>query len=344
MKRVLSAVLLSLTLLVPAVALGHEVYVLPEEAIQAGMLAESPNPFSAIQGNELQFLFWGFVAFVIVSTIFFATIFHVFERSTAPFFNYIKRFAHPLVRIGVAACLLSFGYHGAIFGPEFPLSELFGAYEPIAKSFLGLAGILVLVGMFVRPVALALLALWGFVALTHGIHALGYTNYLGAFALLFILGGGMLSIDHHLRFGAAHMFSHIGKSLTPYALPFLRITFGFGVVFAAIYAKYLHSALALDVVIRYNLTDYFKFDPLFVVLGALIVETIAGLMILFGVAIRWTGLFLLFWLTLSQFYFQEAVWPHLILFFLGLALFCHGYDKYSLEGKFFRKNNREPVL
>ena len=83
---------------------------------------------------------------------------------------------------------------------------------------------------------------------------------------------------------------------------------------------------------------------MFIVLGALIIEFLAGLMLVLGVAIRWTGLFLLFWLTLSLLYFQEAVWPHIILFGLGIAIFCHGYDSFSLEGLWLKKRGREPLL
>jgi hypothetical protein len=43
-------------------------------------------------------------------------------------------------------------------------------------------------------------------------------------------------------------------------------------------------------------------------------------------------------------YFQELIWPHGILFGLAIALFLHGYDRYSLEGFFLKKGKREPVF
>jgi len=124
----------------------------------------------------------------------------------------------------------------------------------------------------------------------------------------------------------------------------MRILFGFGIIYASLYAKFLYSLLALEVVIRYDLTRYFPFDPLFVVLGALIIEFLAGALFMIGIAVRWSSIFLLFWLSLSLVYFQEDVWPHAILFGLSIVVFLHGYDRFSLEGRFLKRRGREPVL
>ena len=94
----------------------------------------------------------------------------------------------------------------------------------------------------------------------------------------------------------------------------------------------------------YNLTQYFPFDPLFIVLGAGIIEFLAGVFIIVGFEIRHTVLFLLFWLTLSLLFFQESVWPHLVLVGVLVALFMRGYDRYTVEGRFWGTGGREPVL
>ncbi len=88
----------------------------------------------------------------------------------------------------------------------------------------------------------------------------------------------------------------------------------------------------------------FHFEPLFIVLGACIVELLIGAFFIFGIEIRHTVLFFLFWLFLSLLYFGEAVWPHLVLVGVLLSLFCHGYDKLSLEGYYFKRDKREPVF
>lgn len=341
-KKILS--LFGVLVLTPLTAFAHEMYVLPPSVIAASLAANSPNPFSAYFGNEYQFYFWAFVSFVVVSTIFFATIFRLFEQSTASFFRYIKRFALAFVRLGVGACLIFFSYNDALFGPEYPFGELvgYGFFHELMVVITFALGVAVLAGLFTRYVALALIALWFYTAAVVGITVFDYTDFLGAFVLLYILGGGMWSLDHLL--GIRSPKHAIQGRLQHLAFPIMRMALGFGAMFAAVYAKYIHAQLALEVVVRYDLTNYFPFDPIFVVLGALIIEFIAGAMLFFGIAIRWTGVFFIFWLTLSQLYFTEAVWPHLILFTLGLALFCHGYDRYSVEGWFFKNRKTEPVL
>ncbi len=156
---------------------------------------------------------------------------------------------------------------------------------------------------------------------------LGYANYLGELILFVILGGQWF------------------PKLEKYAFLILRICFGASLIFASFYAKFIHSNLALQTVNDYHLTDYFHFPPLFLVLGAFCVEALIGLCLALGLEIRFMTLLFTFFLTLSILFFGESVWPHLILFGVNIALFCHGYDKYTLESKFFqRRRYGEPVL
>lgn len=332
-------------LIVPAIASAHEVYVLDSDPIEKALSVASPNPFTAYIGNEHQFFFWGFVSFVVVSTILCASVFRLFERRLDPIFFFLKRFAHVLVRFTIAASLISFGMYSALFGPELPFEQLFGDASGLAQVGLMALGVFILLGLYVRTTAAILLALYVYAYTVFGWYIFTYTDHLGAFLLLLLLGSGPWSLDRRVNGGrmpaTLRMFFH---HLSPYAFPIMRILFGFGIMFASIYAKFIHSQLALDVVNQYHLTNYFPFDPLFVVLGALIIEFLAGLMMFLGIEIRWTGLFLIFWLTLSLIYFQEAVWPHIVLFGLGLAIFCHGYDRYSLEGLILKRRGYEPVL
>jgi hypothetical protein len=49
-------------------------------------------------------------------------------------------------------------------------------------------------------------------------------------------------------------------------------------------------------------------------------------------------------LTLSILFFGEAVWPHIILFGVNVALFAHGYDQYKLGKLLQGERIGEPVL
>lgn len=345
LREVLAYIAGLAALFLPSLASAHEVYILNSDAIRAALAADSPNPFAAYAGNEYQFFFWGLVSFVTMTTVLAATAFHLFERQAGPFFAYIKRFAHPVARLTVGVCLIGFALSGHIFGTELALTDLFATFSGVMQVLFLLAGAALIAGFYTRYIALLLIGVYAYAVFVFGSYVFTYTDHLGAYILLFSLGSGAWSLDH--AFGAGSLSPHFAKlarRLVPYAFPILRICFGFGIMFAAVYGKFIHSELGLQTVLQYHLTDYFHFEPLFIVLGALIIEFLAGAMIFLGIAIRWTGLFLIFWLTLSQLYFHETWWVHIILFGIGIAIFCHGYDRYSLEGRFFKRHGSEPIL
>ena len=174
-------------------------------------------------------------------------------------------------------------------------------------------------------------------------YMLTYLNYLGEIMLSLILGGGIWSIDSWK--GRTKALKLLGLEWEKYSFLILRVCFGSAIFFASFYAKFLHSNLALDTVTDYHLTDYFHFTPLFLVLGAFIVEALLGICFAVGFEIRFAALFFTFFLTLSLLFFGEVVWPHIVLFGVNIALFMHGYDRYTLERFLFQRKRRgEPVL
>lgn len=345
MSRFITAVTsFAAALALPIFASAHEVYVLNLATIQRAMSVQSPNPFDAIVGNEKTFLFWGFVTFVVFSTALAASIFRPLERRLASSLYRLKKYALPVARIAIGLCFVAFAYSGNLYGSELFLSQGFGAAAPYVQIILGVLGIAATIGLATRLAGAGMLAVYAAACVVYGSYMLTYTDFLGAAFLITVLGGGLYSVDSMIGREPIRAISRIMAPLRPYAFAFTRICFGWGVLFASIYAKYLHSELAYQVVVQYDLTRFFPFDPLFVVLGALIIEFLAGAMVLLGIAVRWTLIFLTFWLTLSLMYFQELIWPHGILFGLAIALFLHGYDRYTLQGWFFKKRDYEPVL
>ncbi len=338
----LSGVLGLFSGLFPSVASAHEVYVLSPETIARDLASSSPNPLVMIAKEPRLFLFYGMVGIILVSTVFAMSITRILERTFNPILNSLKPWAAPIARITLGICLIASAYHKALFGPELPLSE-FGDLASLLQLALYLTGTLCLIGFWTRPAGVVALGIFLVGIARYNVYMLTYSNYLGEILFAIFLGGGRLSLDnllcHHKSF-----FHSITRRLEPYAFPTLRILFGISILYAPYYAKFVHSQLALDVVTNYHLTDFFHFEPLFVVLGALIVESLIGLFLIFGLEIRHTALFFLFWIFLSLLYFGEAVWPHLVLIGVLISLFCHGYDRFSLEGRYFKYHAREPVL
>jgi len=332
--------------LLPFLAHAHEVYVLSPMQVASDTLAAPFNMVQIALDNRYQFMFWGFIAFVVISTIFFVSIFRVFENWLDPFFARTKRYAPLICRITVGLGLLAGAYYQASYGPELPYSAAFGAFAPVMRILVVAVGVSLIAGLWVRAAAFIALSLFAYAAWRNGIYMLTYANYLGEFVVLFALSTHIPGA----RVSGKDIWARLTRALSPYEFAIVRIAFGISLLFAALYAKVLHNNLALQIATlplaghAHSIAYYFGFEPHFLVLGAAIIEVLIALFFILGIEIRWTCIFLEFWLALSLWWFGEAVWPHLILIGIPIALFLWGYDQYSLEGRYFKRGAREPVL
>lgn len=332
----------------PLLASAHEVYVLTPGEVASDTAAAPFNMIATAADNLGQFGFWAFIATLVIFIVFFVSISRRLEQGLAKPMARLHRYAAPIARITVGLSFLAAAYYQATYGPELPLSQNFGTLTPFITAVLAVVGLLIVFGIFVRTATLATLALFAVAVWKHGLYMLTYTNYLGEILVLLILGA------HHgvsrLSSRGRASFHRFAEKFAPYSFALLRVCFGISLLYASLYAKILHNNLALQVVSlplaghAHSIAYYFGFDPHFMVLGAAIVEIVIALFFIFGLEIRFTSLFLLFWLSLSLGYFGEVVWPHVILIGIPIAFICSGYDRYSLEGWLFKKGGREPVL
>ncbi len=324
---------------------AHEVYVLNSTTVTYDVNHPSPNPLSLIGQDQDDFWVAAMLGVFLVIGVFLISISRKTENALDPVLMKIKRYAPIIARLVLGLSLIAAAYYKALFGPEIPLTNLVGQYSWLLQIILYTIGILIVLGLFVRKSAFIALVIFIVAVVAYKTYMLTYINYLGEIILNMILGGGLWSLDHYRnKGGLAYNTSLIRKKIEPYAFAILRVLFGISAIYASWYAKLFHSELALDTVNQYHLTNYFHFAPLFIVLGALIIETLIGVFFILGIEIRFTALFFLFFLTLSLSFFGEVVWPHLILVGVNIVFIFHGYDQYSLEGRFFKKGRREPVL
>jgi uncharacterized membrane protein YphA (DoxX/SURF4 family) len=314
---------------IPSVVEGHEVYVLGPDQIQTGIATPPFSPIAVILGSLDQFAFWALAAIIVVVGVFFISISRCVEKALDPWLLKVKRYAPLAARVTGGLAFFMCAYHGALFGPELPLVAIFGAYAGAARVLLAVVGLLILAGVWVRAAAVIVAGLFVAGVTHYGWYMLTYTNYAGEIILLAI-GAGTL--------------------LTKYRFLILRVAFGISLLYASLFAKFFHNYLALQVAATplaghlHTLAQNFGFEPHFLVVGAGIVEVVIALFFILGIEIRFTSIFLEFWLALSLLYFGEVVWPHLILIGIPIAFLLYGYDQYSLEGRFFKKGRREPVL
>ena len=338
----------SAAVLAPLAVSAHEVYVLSPQEIKAAVSMPSPNPFSVIPEQEFQFLQWGVLVAGLILVVLALTVSPLFEKIFDPWLMKLKRYAPIIGRLTFGLALFASGYFHAFFGPELPMSGVMssGAAQ-ILSIALVVSGILLCLGFLTRIISFLMLCVFVYAVYQYHWYMLTYVNYLGEIILFLIIGGGLWSLDGAIPFLARIESSTHGIATVfeKYSFLILRILFGFAVFWASFYAKFLHSNLALDTINDYHLTNYFHFTPLFLVLGALLVEALLGACFFFGFEIRFAAVVFTIFLTMSILFFGEAVWPHIILFGVNFALFCHGYDKYTLEKALFqRKRAGEPVL
>lgn len=331
----------------PALALAHEVYVLTPDTTTRALATPHWSELAVIARNLGEFTFWAFIAGLIIFVVFFVSIIRPLERWLDPFLARLTPYAPAVSRITVGLAFLAAAHYGALFGPELPLSGTFAGYETSVEGALVVIGLMIVFGFYTRIAALAALAFFGAEIAAHGWYLLTYANYFGELVLLLILGAHKLAF-HHQGYDerrAPDWLLAWKRKFTPYAFLILRVGFGVSLLFASLYAKIFYNNLALSVAYAYPpLVRFFGFEPHFLVLGAALIEILIALFFILGVEIRFTSLFLLFWLSLSLWYFGEVVWPHIILIGIPVAFIFYGYDAYSLEGWYFKRGAREPVL
>ena len=338
---------------IPWVVSAHEVYVLSSSQINQALAMPSFNLWTEIVSHLSQFGFWAFIGILLVFGIFWISTMRFLERRLDPFFLKIRPYATFIARLTIGLSFLAAAFYQAIYGPELPLVANFGPYAGPITLLLVLIGLAISLGFYVRLAALVALLMYTALAYEHGLYMLTYVNYLGEIIVLLILGAHNFSLDR--LFSRAKMSSsnqitffawtkRLGAYLKPRSFAILRVLFGTALIYASVYAKILHNGLALLTVEQYHLDKLLGFEPHFLIMGGAIVEILIGLFFILGIEIRFTSLFLLFWLSLSLWFFGEVVWPHLILIGIPIAYVFYGYDDYSVEGYFFRNKKYEPVL
>lgn len=342
----------AVALCAPLIAFAHEVYVLSANQIAVDTAQPAFDMFAVMAADMQRFIFWAFIAGLTVFCIFWISIIRPIEALFDPFLMRLKKYAPAVARVTVGLGFIAGAYFGATFGPELPLTASYGPYAHTVSLILTVCGVLIMIGLWARAAAVVALALFGIAAYFHGWYMLTYANYLGEILVLLLIGSHRVSV-HSLTGWNERFHRHyhtLVDKVKHLAFPILRITFGISLIYASAYAKIIHNNLALQVASLplgghpYSLAHYFGFEPHFLVLGAAIVEMVIGLFFIFGIEIRFTSLFLLFWLSLSLWFFGETVWPHIILIGIPIAFIFHGYDRYSVEAMFFKKGRREPVF
>ena len=327
-------------LCLPFVASAHEVYVLDKATIKGDLARPALDLWHIALSNENIVFTYGLGIFLALIVVFGISISRTVESWCDPVLFRIKKYAGHMAQITFGSALIASAYYMDLFGTELSFDDIFGAYHHEASLALFVIGVMILAGIYTRVASLVAFVIFMYAAGEVGQYMVSYLTYFGEAVCIFVFGGGYSLIEYIPGFIDKRKLESIEHK--KYFV--LRIAFGISLLYAAFYAKFLHGTLALDTVLRYHLTDYFHFPPEVVVLGAFMVELTVAIFYLAGFEVRFTSLIFLGFLTASLIFFGESVWPHIILIGTGIAMLMHGYDEYTIEHPWYRKDKREPVL
>jgi len=241
----------------------------------------------------------------------------------------LKKFAPFIARITIGLAFIACGYNSALFGPELPFDALFGSFAFLAQGAFVVLGAAMIFGIFTRITGLIGLVFFAYGIYMYGFYMVTYLNYLAEFIVLILIGGHKFHVSDEkpIWWKIPQTLDYLANHYGEFAFLILRVGFGVGLIYAAVYAKILHNQLALAVVNNFNLVEVFGLTPEFIVFGAASVEILLGIFFILGIEVRFNAVVIIIFLTLSLLYFGESVWPHIILIGIPMAFFCYGYDK-----------------
>lgn len=322
----------------PKVVLAHEVYVLTHEQYQAGLADTTAHLIRAATTPSN----WLCMFAIAVGVIFVLGVSLWFWRSHlgAMTDRFLKRGAPGglvFMRLMLAAVFFYSALTHAFLGPE--ISTRGVPWHVALQFFMYLVSVCFLFGVFTELAALVALFIFILMIPSASPFINSYIYYIGELAALLIFGSRILSVDKRL-FGLKR-WTHKWRD---YETLIVRVFFGLGLLYAALYVKVMHAAVTLQVVNEYHLTRFhalFPHDPLLVVLGAAVVESTIAIFLIIGFQVRLTVLVMLFYLTLSLLFFGEVVWPHLVLYGISIYLLCKGAGKWSVDNYVLKRFSKQ---
>ncbi len=326
--------LLEARIFAPLRLFGHELYVLSSSAAKHDEANHSVNPWDALNNSHDLMLFL-VCALAIGGVLVLAAYLKrtAFFQKVGATLNKATVIAPDIIRVAFGASLISSALHLSLFGPELPMHDFLA--PDLLRPIMFVSGVALIVGLGTRLFAMIAAAIWIMAVFYKGWYMLTYLNYIGEAIAVILLPVQTLSLDH-LWYKLRH--KAVPKPFyQKYSMSVTRIGFALALLYTAIAIKFAEAALALDVVNTFELTRYFPFDPLFIVLGAGLVEIVIAVLYLAGLLQRLTTIVFLVFLTLSLLFFKEEVWPHYLLIALGVGIFLHKPDVWALDKYWFNR-------
>ncbi len=319
--KTFTKVLLFLSTILPITTSAHVSYVVKPEDAEKVM---GPNPVYLQQA-----LFDPFNIFLMITTAIVVVGIFVFIKKI-PFFN--KAFHkiidklnsyHELIpwilRLALGISLIGAGTAGVFISPTLSDGQVF-SFIQIAIGFCFLAGFLI------APAAIATIGIYVY-ALLQEPYLIGNMDVLALSLSVLVFHSARPGIDDILNISLLKFLK-----IHRYWLPIIiRLGVGIAFIYLALHEKLLNPGLSNLVVEQYNLTAYVPVMPAMWVLGAGIIELLLGILIISGYYTRVVGVVGILVLSLTFFYFEEAVYSHVTLFSALAIITIEGGGMFSVD-------------
>ncbi len=207
-----------------------------------------------------------------------------------------------IMRLSLGIALIGAGTTATLISP------LLGNF-PEFSLLQNITGFLLLTGFLLTPATLLAMALF-IIALSKNIYLLGGLDFLALAIALLISADPKPGIDDLIGIPFASPL----KKLRPWIPFILRIGIGGSMIFLALYEKILNPHFSALVVKAYHLNQIIPVSTQMWVLSVGLIELALGFAIVIGFKTRLFAIIAFMVLTVTFFFFKEAVHPHVTLF------------------------------
>lgn len=311
--------------LLPGIAFAHVAYVLsPQEMAQSGGENWSYIAAPFLDINDIV---------IMISTIVIVVILLIVAAKVRPIRDFFTRvvtklksyneFIPWIIRLALGIALIGAGMSEVLISPTFVNGHAFALLE-FALGFFFLMGFLIV------PSAIVAIVLFLF-GVVHEPYLLGNLDFLALAIGVLLYPSPRPGLDDILSVSFATTLG----TRKEWIAPIIRIGLGVAFIYLALHEKLLNPGFSALVVSKYHLMGIVAVSPNMWVLSSGLIELVLGLLLVIGLYTRLVSVVAIVVISLTFFYFKEAVYAHVTLFSSLAVLAIEGGGMWSIDKRLF---------
>lgn len=305
----------------PLVASAHVAYVItPEELTEhAGTDWHFIlQPFHTPSDLAIMIITAILVAVLLIAAHKISSVHAFFARIVARLQSY-NEYIPWIIRLALGISLIGAGTAGVLISPTFAGGQAF-AFIEFALGFCFLMGFLIV------PSALVAIGLFLY-GVIHEPYLVGNADFLALAIGVFVYVSARPGVDDVLQIS----FLRPSIARKDWIATVIRFGLGAAFIFLALHEKILNPGLSELVVSEHALTSIIPVSINMWVLSAGLVELALGVLLVLGLYTRLVAVVSIIVISLTFFFFKEAVYSHVTLFSALAILAVEGAGRWSLD-------------